>query len=200
MAWKQKILVIAVLSIPATATAQTIVVRTYNQFGVSADDLRTARDHVEIVLREAGIDVTWMDCWQVNQPPAGALPKCQQQRDANELLLRIQKANPQSGKHYLALGFSLVNPRDGHPFLSTVYADLVVKVARRAAVDPRRLLGLAIAHEIGHLLLNSTQHPEAGLMRADWSQSSLRQITTDDWRFLPNEVATMQTALAARRR
>jgi hypothetical protein len=75
----------------------------------------------------------------------------------------------------------------------------VVTLARRATVDPRRLLGLAIAHEIGHLLLNSNHHAPTGVMRADWSQFSLRHGSADDWRFLPTEEAAMRAAIAARR-
>jgi hypothetical protein len=35
-----------------------------------------------------------------------------------------------------------------------------------------RLLGYAIAHEIGHLLLGTTDHTRVGLMRGRWTHES----------------------------
>jgi hypothetical protein len=69
-------------------------------------------------------------------------------------------------------------------------------VARGAATDGRRVLGLSIAHEIGHLLLNTTEHAKAGLMRADWSRNELHRKTSDDWRFLEGEATQMRAAVA----
>ena len=81
------------------------------------------------------------------------------------------------------MGFSLVNLEKGVPFLATVFVDLVASISRSAAVDFRRLLGWAIAHEIGHLLLNTSRHADQGLMRADWSRGELRQNKATDWAF-----------------
>ena len=62
----------------------------------------------------------------------------------------------------------------------------------------RELLGRAIAHEIGHLLLDTNQHASTGLMRATWSRSELRRDKPADWHFLGDEADTMRTALATR--
>jgi hypothetical protein len=70
---------------------------------------------------------------------------------------------------------------------------------RGAAADPRQVLGLAIAHEIGHLLLNTNTHAAAGLMRAGWSRSELHRNVSSDWRFLDTEAAMMRAAVATRR-
>src|SRR5439155_23282002 len=97
------------------------------------------------------------------------------------------------------LGFSLVNAADGSaPYLATVYADLTADVARRAGVDSRELLGRAMAHEIGHLLLGTNEHAATGLMRAAWSRAELRRDHTPDWQFLPGEVEQMRAAIAKR--
>ena len=60
------------LMIPSMAAGQpTLVVRTYNNFGVAADDLQIAREEAGAILRDAGIDVIWMDCWFRDREPAG---------------------------------------------------------------------------------------------------------------------------------
>jgi hypothetical protein len=56
-------------------------------------------------------------------------------------------------------------------------------VAASAGVDAPRLLGRAIAHELGHLLLGRTQHSESGIMRAAWSRQELQRNEVVDWRF-----------------
>ena len=96
------------------------------------------------------------------------------------------------------MGFSLVRAVDAAPFLSTVYVDRVESVARASGIEARRLLGLAIAHEIGHVLLNSNSHATAGLMRADWSRDELRRSDAGAWRFLEGEAAHLRTAAAQR--
>jgi hypothetical protein len=75
-----------------------------------------------------------------------------------------------------------------------VYADLVEGIARRAGADAATVLGRAIAHEIGHLLLNSNAHPESGLMRAAWSQRELRGSAPAHWQFLEPEIQKMRAA------
>ncbi len=46
--------------------------------------------------------------------------------------------------------------------LATIYEDRVESLATEAHVDSGRLLGRAIAHEIGHLLLGTASHARAG--------------------------------------
>src|SRR3970282_1353415 len=69
---------------------------------------------------------------------------------------------------------------------------------RGAGIRSRDVLGRAIAHEIGHLLLNTNSHPEAGLMRAAWSRSELRRNATDDWRFREEDAKKIREWIARR--
>lgn len=185
------------LMIPSVMTAQpTLVVRTYNNFGVATDDLRIARAEADAILREAGIDVIWMDCWFRDREPADASPRCRQPLDANDLLLRLQSGNTSARPRFTSMGFSLIGAGPDRPYLSTVFPDVVQSVARGAAVDARRVLGFSIAHEIGHLLLNTTEHAKAGLMRADWSRTELHRQVAGDWHFLEGEAMKMRAAVA----
>jgi hypothetical protein len=110
----------------------------------------------------------------------------------------MQKAGEADGSKFVSMGFSLVKIAGATPFLSTVYVDRAESVARVAGVDARRVLGLAIAHEIGHVLLNSNTHAAAGLMRADWSRKELRRTDGTAWNFLETEAAMVRAAAAAR--
>jgi hypothetical protein len=188
-----------VLACPFAAEAQTtLTVRTYNNFGVSPDDLSAARSHVEAVFGDAGIELAWVDCWYRDKEIAGNSARCSRPLEADEVILRLQAANPLPGKRYVSMGFALVNIAEGVPFLATVYADLVRTVSRGAHLDYQLLLGRAIAHEIGHLLLDTNRHAESGLMRAGWSNAELRQNAQSDWAFAAGEVTVIRAAVAMR--
>src|SRR5262245_23177166 len=133
MAWKAVGLLAAVISAaPATGLAQTVTVRTYNNFGVSAEDLAGARPHVEAVFKHAGVEVAWVDCWYRDKELPEAAERCRQPLLANEVILRLQAANPLPGRRSVSIGFALVNIAEGEPFLATVFADLVRSVSRDA--------------------------------------------------------------------
>ena len=139
---------------------------------MSRENLRIAQDAAAAILKDVGIDVRWLDCGAKNIEPIGESPRCGQTLASNELILRILAKGSVGGTRNVSMGFSMVGrrPEDDAPILSTVFADVVALVARDAGVDARRLLGYAVAHEIGHLLLNNPRHSNAGLMRALWSR------------------------------
>jgi hypothetical protein len=52
-----------------------------------------------------------------------------------------------------------------------VFGDRVVRFAESGRMDPAIVLGCAIAHELGHLLLPVNAHTRDGIMRANWDPS-----------------------------
>ena len=199
MDWKAVGALAAILCMaPAASMAQTVTIRTYNNYGVSGDDLAAARPFVDAVFARAGIELSWIDCWNRDHEVPEAAPRCRQPLKANEVILRLQAATPLPGKRYVSMGFALVNIAEGVPFLATVFADLVRAVSRDAHLDFPLLLGRAIAHEIGHLLLDTNRHADNGLMRAGWSHVELRQNTERDWAFGAHEIAAIKAAAETR--
>lgn len=79
--------------------------------------------------------------------------------------------------------------------LMTIDVFPVRAVAERTATSVSTLLGRAIAHEIGHLLLGSAEHPRIGLMRALWSQEELQGLKPAHWGFSTREAAHMRETL-----
>ena len=63
--------------------------------------------------------------------------------------------------------------------IAYLFYDRIEDFARGASLPVGRLLGLAIAHEIGHLLLPRKSHSDAGIMRyrLDLSRALLPQFT-----------------------
>lgn len=175
-----------------------VVVRTYDYFGGPVGDLRAPRIDAETILRQAGIEITWVDCRFSSSEHVEISPRCHEPLSANELVLRVMAAHDTGGRSSIALGSSIIDRKIGSGFLATVFVDRIVALAREATVDPQVVLGRAIAHEIGHLLLNTTRHADSGLMRALWSHAELQRNQATDWLFRDDEARAMQTALAFR--
>jgi hypothetical protein len=178
---------------PAGVQPPAVVIRVFDQTGMPTVDLLTAMSETEAILDRVGLSVSWANCSERRNEAAA----CQRPLGENELVMRLLNARSRPGGHEFPLGYSLVQPAAGHGSLATVYEDLVRSAASRARVDRRRLLGRAIAHEIGHLLLNTNHHASAGLMRAVWSHAEIRHDNSSDWRFGEDEARMMRASLAS---
>ena len=81
------------------------------------------------------------------------------------------------------MGTALVDPATGTGVLATVYVDRVERLARGSESDLGTLLGRAMAHEIGHLLMGRATHAAHGLMRPRWTRAEIARNARTDWRF-----------------
>lgn len=177
------------------AAETSIVVRTYTE-AASAGDIRTARRTAGAILDRAGIQVVWLECG-LPDDPADA-DECSQVPRWNELVVRIVSAGAVDGRPGVeTLGSALVDMDAGAGSLATVYANRVRVMAQRAGVEVAELLGRAMAHEVGHLLLGTNGHAEHGLMRASWSSVDLRGHRAQ-WFFNGKEGAAMRSGIASR--
>ena len=186
------------MSWEAVALAATIVIRSYDNVGVPAADLAAARRDAQAVLQQAGVNIVWKDCWAGHGRRALASGRCQEPV-GGDIVLRLQKTGQAGRSKFVSMGFSLVGTPGAASFLATVYVDRVESVARGAGIDSRRVLGLAMAHEIGHVLLDSNAHAPGGLMRADWSRHELRRTDAGLWQFLETEAGSVRSAAMGRR-
>lgn len=170
-----------------------VVVRVYDANGVLAGTNGQALDQASKALEAASIDVIWRRC------PAS--PSCDAPLAPGELAIRIVRAPaPPRYSGTLPLGDAMIDTRGGTGVLATVYVDRIEWLAHEAGADSRALLGRAIAHELGHLLLATTTHGPVGLMRAHWSQDEVRRGRPRDWNFAPTELAAMRRRVEARER
>jgi hypothetical protein len=178
---------------PGAVTAWTaVIVRVYDATGAIAGTNRGALDQARKALEAASIDVIWRVC------PAS--PSCDAPLAPGELAIRIVRAPvPTRYTGALPLGDAMIDTRTGTGVLATIYVDRIEWLAQEAGADSGALLGRAIAHELGHLLLATTTHGPVGLMRAYWSQDEVRRGHRRDWNFAPTELAAMRRRVEARR-
>src|SRR4051812_32911182 len=141
------------------ALALYVVVRVYDMHGVPADTVTTARATAERILKTADVTVRWAEC------PCG--------RPAGPVELMVRLAASTAESEPASLGFSYVDTGRKLGTLATVFPDRVHGLAAAARVDEGELLGRAMAHEIGHLIIGTREHASAGLMRGRWTSIEL---------------------------
>ena len=177
-----------------TTPSARIVVRSYNTVGVPSSVLERAESTAQELLQEAGVDSVWRNC-RTNRGSSSHSPdRCDDVVNASELIVRVVRA-PGAVANGQELGYSHVDPYRRQGTLATVFADRVRPLAAALRIDEGTLLGRAMTHEIGHLLLGSLEHSTTGLMRGDWHTVGRRAT---DWYFSALEVMRLQDALSAR--
>ena len=168
------------------ALALSLVVRIYDAYGVSPETLARAQGAVERILKDADVRVTWDTC------------PCADGVGPAALVVRILAAPAVNDS--TSLGYSFVDVGRKAGTLATVFGDRVRAMARLAGADDGELLGRAMAHEIGHLLLGTHDHTRSGLMRGRWDVRDLQRNQPWDWTLSRTDAKTMRDALARRRR
>ena len=176
---------------PFTA-ALIVTIRVYDIYGVAPDTRQEALAVASAALARAGVQAAFVDCSGKLAATPCKLPLAQ-----GELVLRIQRLPPDGQK---VLGDAILPQGRGQAQLATIYAASIKDTAVRSGTPMGTLLGRATAHEIGHLLLGTSGHADAGLMRAKWSWQDLQRAArhADDWDFSRAEAATIRLRLADR--
>ncbi len=174
---------------PLPALAQPrITITLFDRAGLHAGIRETMETEASRIFREAGIQMEWLDCATVGQPSADCLLPLGPTRLRLELLPGSNKKSP------TLIGMAFVKPH-GPNVVAAVYPDRVQKLAMDASWEFGELLGHAAAHEIGHLLLGSTGHSPAGIMRASWEVKDLWHLPHSGLIFLPRQLSSIRTAM-----
>jgi hypothetical protein len=186
-------------------TAAPVVIRMYDMTtsapALRAEAMRTA----SAIVRDAGVRLKWADCSR-----AGADHPCHTVPGTRELVVRIMPkpgAGANRSRDALSirghsggvdehLGFAAVGDASRAGILATVYFESVEAAARRGGIDTSTLLGRAIAHEVGHLLMPGAGHSSNGLMRAPWAYEELMADRREDWLFSSRDRRHLRAALS----
>ena len=160
--------------------ALAIAVRIYDYTAVPDAVRERAKEDVAQIYQRAGLDITWID-GDGTDPPAGFLIRI--------MIRRKPVATP--GESGSVMGTSLGDTHDagGSAFL---FRDRITRVAHEGRQDVAGVLGYAMAHEMGHLLLPYPAHSANGIMRAEWDGDDLRHIADGSMRFTPEQGALMR--------
>lgn len=92
------------------------------------------------------------------------------------------------------MGYAAVAPGVGGRVAYVIY-DRVRDFAGDTMVDDMRMMGIVMAHEIGHLLLTHQSHSAGGLMRGRWQQSEFRPARRFDLQFSEPQAVEIRRTL-----
>jgi hypothetical protein len=186
--------------VDAREDSTILIIRVYDTTdtasSVRSEAIRTAAEIVE----DAGIPVEWRDCTSMSTESL-----CQDVRPGRDLIVRIMPEVTPSASfrgsalqlrtvpgRNLQLGVAVINPVTLSGEMATIFQEQVRAVARRSGVDDAKLLGRAVAHEVGHLLLRAREHSPTGIMRGAWTVDELTTNRPEDWQFAPTDRERIQ--------
>jgi hypothetical protein len=168
----------------------------YHSAQVGTQTLERAERVAGTVLLTAAIQSTWVpgaveDIGNLGMDFTAYTAKdCQAAPVSAVMRLQIlPRASVGLPSHALAL--SLPCARSGVQV--TIFADRVANVSETGGPTFRRVLGYAIAHELGHVLLQSDAHATAGLMKGVWGESDWQRASVSIISFSPADARQITT-------
>ena len=168
-------------------------VRIYNYAHVRRLDLREAERRAAYILGIAGVRIAWTVYLQKQRAH-----RPQPEDSGADFYVRIIPAS--MAAHYSPksdeLGQSLVpsgvhKPTPGG--IANIFWDGVKDRSSKSGSTCSEVLGIALAHELGHLLLGSG-HSSAGIMKARWKLHDLRFASQGGLRFSSAQAVLLQRA------
>jgi hypothetical protein len=162
----------------AAGSDPVVVLHLTDSAHVSRDELAAAEQLTTQVYRNAGVRAVWTD-------GAAATARHDDALHVDVLLLSremVAKKSQSDGIGEQCFGVAARPARRAYIFYGRI-ADR----ARLTAASPALLLGIVIAHEVGHLLLPASSHSASGIMSVSWE----RQIERLPW-FTADQATTIR--------
>jgi hypothetical protein len=170
-----------------------INVRVHNYAQVSSDILTQAEVAAAEILGKAGVQITWTNCDPARRD-LGDAAGCNQFLGPTNLGVRILPYfGVLPGTTRRTMGFAL-------GYLASVSVRRVKEEAAEFGVQPYEVLGPAIAHEIGHLLLGQQGHSPTGIMRARWRRADYERAPQGAFKFTAEQAEQMRAEASTRNR
>ena len=172
-------------AISASETSDvTITIHLYNYAAVPEKTLAKAKEEAGGIFRNAGLTALWLDhalsVVDLRHPHEST-----DSWDRTHFVLRLlRRAREQSSKNAMGEAVS--------PEIADVFVNRATEQAAVGELSVSRMLGHAIAHEIGHLLLGYNSHSPGGIMAAPWSRQDVCRISKGNLLFTQQEVARIQ--------
>ncbi len=188
-----------------TATAETgtratpprIIVRVYDQAGVKQGTLGMADRLASRVFKKAGVRIAWVHC---AMDGSEANPVCARTIKPNEISLRLLRRCEAVRRSYghSAGGVAMrLSEESGSGFI-TLFYDRIKELAVGWDVLLELVLGHAMAHEIGHLLLPPGSRSRTGIMRANLKEEDWEQAARGKLAFTKEQSQTILRGVLAR--
>jgi hypothetical protein len=159
-----------------------ITVRVRDTAQVPEDVLAEAQGDVTRIYLQAGVDLLWATpeslCAEANAVRRAKLTVA--------ILSSEQAARMDTGVTSDSVGFAARDATERGQVAYVLY-DRIDMLAEANGWHQARMLAIAMAHEIGHLLLPSDAHSLDGVMRGDWTNEDVQLAQRNLLFFTPRE-------------
>jgi hypothetical protein len=176
---------------------ETVSVLIFDYVGVPPVIRGKAESEAALVMSRAGLQTEWVDCGG-SASQSGRDERCQPLFNSMTLCVRLVSDSGQKVPSEV-LGFASLQPPPQQGVYATVFYSRVAEASAEFGVDAYQVLGCAMAHELGHLLLGSQSHTARGLMRAQWSRNDFLEAAHRSLRFSRGQGVQLQAQVEARR-
>ena len=175
---------------------QTLSIHLQND-SVNPQTLHWATFEANRLLGGAAVEIRWQqlsaDATKSREKDGGGMG-CPQMNEPRYIMMRLMRKAPVTVSDR-AIGAA-------RPFAQTgtqieIFIERVEFLAQFADTPLYVILGHAMAHEIGHVLLGSVEHSRGGLMDARWTTMSLHLASKGLLAFGRKEAERMNARLAA---
>ena len=177
--WREKtILSFATTILLATsALAQmpapyTVTVSLFNDARVPPSIIDSAENSASRIFAQAGIELRWILCGR-QEESVEEQRACSQTFFPEHLHVRIVNSDPHLKGSVFGISFISA---DNIGSQADVFYAKIAWFHGVSLMEPGPLLGHAMAHELGHLLLGSNSHSQTGLMSSNWRTKDLIQM------------------------
>ena len=166
-----------------------ITVLVYNPGAVPERTLVRAQRAATGILSQAGVSLVWRNARAEDTVPAAA-----------EIPLHLLQARP-AQLHHDAEGFAVLRRPDAE---GEDYAGIswpaILDTANSLDAEVPVVLGAAFAHEIGHVLLGSGAHSQAGVMSARMRHQEILAAGRGELRFSAEQASLIRAEAVRRNR
>ena len=177
--------------VTASVPSYAVTVALFNEARVPPNVLAGAQATAFYLFSKSGIDIHWILCGREDESPEQR-SACSQPEFPAHLEVHIVSGCPRLPT--TVFGISYLSPEGIGSQADVFYTRIAA--FRESPAELPVLLGYAIAHELGHLLLGSNSHSPTGLMRADWRTKDLTGIAQGGLVFSDEQAQRMKAKLS----
>lgn len=167
-----------------------ITVLVYNYAHLPERSLEHAKRVTEVIFRQSGLVIVWKDCRTAPSMDATDASIEQPLADGILILRIVSRVEP-------AMGIPTTNETMGLSFgnLALVSLEAIREAALGGVGMPLEILGAAIAHELGHLLLGPHSHSATGIMQPGWSHEGSDRRRLSALTFTPQQAESIRSVV-----
>jgi hypothetical protein len=174
---------------------RAVSIRIHDYANIQDAELARAQAVVSGMYGAIGVRTDWRDSLRQSVAPADSTDASEDCGPSDLQIIILTSAMASRGVIPDAIiGYAAVEPGVGGRVAYVIY-DRVRTFASDTAVDDMRMMGIVMAHEIGHLLMMHQAHSDTGIMRGRWHQSEFRADRPIDLQFSEPQAVEIRRTL-----